>query len=90
MAIEVTTIQRLIWNAWTHTRIICMICEGECRECALEAGHVLADPALQSSPEGAIPAFEAARGRGVNTSQFGLPNEDEVLIWESGQCPLDH
>jgi hypothetical protein len=62
MAIEATTIARLIWNAWTHADIVCMIREGECRECALDAGHMLADPALQSSPEGAVPTFEGARG----------------------------
>jgi hypothetical protein len=95
MAIEATTIARLIWNAWKHTGIVFMIREGECRECALDAGRVLADPALQSSPEGAVPIFDGARGRGVNTTQFGLPNEDEILIWEAGQSlfcchPLDH
>jgi hypothetical protein len=72
-----------------------MIREGECREYALDAGHVLTDPALQNSPEGAVPTFEGACGQAVNTSQFGLLNEDEVLIWEAGQChfcchPLDH
>jgi hypothetical protein len=72
-----------------------MIREGECRECALDAGHVLADPALQSSPEGAVPTFEETRARAVNTSQFSLLNEDEVLIWQTGECPfcshpLDH
>jgi hypothetical protein len=95
MTIEATTFSRLIWNAWTHTGIVCMIREGECREYALDTGHVLVDPALQSSLEGAVPTFEGARGRGVNTSQFGLLNGDEVLIWEVGQCPfcchpLDH
>jgi hypothetical protein len=65
-----------------------MVREGECHEYALDAGHVLADPALQSSPEGAVSTFEGARGRGVNTSQFGLLNEDEVLIWEAIQCPF--
>jgi hypothetical protein len=94
MAIEATTIARLIWNVGTHTGIACMIREGECRECALGARHVLADPALQSSPDGAVPTFEGARGQSVKTSQFDLPNEDEVLIWEAGQCyfcchPLD-
>jgi hypothetical protein len=78
-----------------HTGIVCMIREGGCRECALDAGHVMADPALQSSPEGAVPTFEGARGRGVNTSQFNLLNENEILIWEAGQCafcchPFDH
>jgi hypothetical protein len=95
MAIEASTIARLIWNAWTHTGIVCMIREGECRESTMDAGYVLADPVLQSSPEGAVPTFEGTRGRGVNTSQFGLLNEDEVLFWEAGQCPfcchpLDH
>jgi hypothetical protein len=95
MAIEATTIARLIWNAWTHTGIVCIIREGECRKCALDAEHVLADPALQSSPEGAVPTFKGARGRGVNTSQFRLLNKDEILIWEADQCtlcchPLDH
>jgi hypothetical protein len=52
VAIEATTIAHLLWNAWTHTGIVCMIRERECRECALDAGHVLADRALQSSPEG--------------------------------------
>jgi hypothetical protein len=58
MVIEATTIARLIWNAWTHTGIVCMIHEGECRKCALDEGHGLADPALQSSLEGAVPTFE--------------------------------
>jgi hypothetical protein len=84
MAIEATKIARLIWNAWTHTGIVCMIREAECRECALDAGHVLADRTLQSSQEVAVPTFEGARGRGVNRSQFGLLNEDEVLIWGAG------
>jgi hypothetical protein len=88
MAIEAIIIARLIWNAWMHTGIVCMIREGECRECALDTGYVLADPALQSSLEGAVPTFKEARGRGVNISQFGLLNEDEVLIWEAGQCPF--
>jgi hypothetical protein len=61
-----------------------MIRDGECRECALDAGHVLADPELQSSQEGSVPNFEGSRGRGVSTSQFGLFSEDEVLIWEAG------
>jgi hypothetical protein len=66
-----------------HTGIVSMIREGECREYALDAGHVLADPALQSSPDGAVPTFEGARGPGVNTSEFGLLTEDKVLIWEA-------
>jgi hypothetical protein len=88
MAIKATTITRLIWNAWTQTGNVCMIREGECCKCAFDAGHVLGDSALQISREGAVPTFEGARGRGVNTSQFGLLNEDEVLIWETGQCHL--
>jgi hypothetical protein len=60
MAIEVTTIGRLIWNTWPHTGIFCMIREGECRECALDAGHVLADPSLQISPEGVVPTSEGS------------------------------
>jgi hypothetical protein len=43
MAIEATSIACLIWNAWTHTGIVCKIREGECRERALDAGHMLAD-----------------------------------------------
>jgi hypothetical protein len=64
MAIEATTIARIIWNAWTHTGIVCMIREGKCSECALDAGHILADPALQSSPERAVPTFERAAAEG--------------------------
>jgi hypothetical protein len=52
MVIEAATIARLIWNTWTHTGIVYMIREGKCHECALDAGHVQADPALQSSSEG--------------------------------------
>jgi hypothetical protein len=85
MAIEATTTARLIWNAWTPIGIVCMIREGECRECALDAGHVLADLALQSSPDGVVPTFKGARCRGMNTSQFRLLNEDKVLIWEADQ-----
>jgi hypothetical protein len=62
MAIEATTIVRLIWNVWTPTGVVCMIRERECRECALDAGYILINPALQSSPEGAVPTFEAAEG----------------------------
>jgi hypothetical protein len=87
-AIEATMIARLIWNGWTHTDNVCMIHEGECRECALDAEHVFADPTLQSSSERSVPTFEGVCGRGVNTSQFGLLNEDEVLISEAGQWPF--
>jgi hypothetical protein len=52
MVIEAATIARLIWNTQTHISIVCMTREGECLECALNAEHVLADPALHSSPEG--------------------------------------
>jgi hypothetical protein len=41
-----------------------MIREGEYRECALDTGYVLADAALQNSPEGAVPTFEGAHGEG--------------------------
>jgi hypothetical protein len=88
MAIQATTIARLVWNAWTHTGIACTIRNGECRECTLQPEHVLRDPTLQGSPDGAAPIFEGGRGRGVGTSQFGLLNEDEMLIWEAGQCPF--
>jgi hypothetical protein len=41
-----------------------MVYEGECRECALDARYVLADPALQSSPEGAVPTFKRPAAEG--------------------------
>jgi hypothetical protein len=88
MAMEATTIMRLIWNAWGHTGIVCIVRQGKCCECALDSKHVLGDPALQASPDEAVSISEGARGRGVNTSQFGILNEDEMLIWEVGQCPF--
>jgi hypothetical protein len=88
MAIQATTITRIVLNAWTHTGIICAVEDGECKRCELDPARVLGDPALQPASGGAIPIFEGGRGRGVSTGQFGLLDEDEMLIWDAGQCPF--
>jgi transposase len=88
MAIQATTITRIVWNAWIHTGIICIVKKGECEHCELDPARVLDDPALQPASGGAIPIFEGGRGRGVSTGQFGLLDEDEMLIWDAWQCPF--
>jgi hypothetical protein len=50
--------------------------------------HVLSDPAFQPVLDGAASVFEAARGRGVVSGEWGVLNEDEMLIWQAGQCPF--
>jgi hypothetical protein len=88
MAIQATTVTRLVWNAWQHTGIVPGIEEGVCQRCTLSPEHVLADGALQAVMDGRTPTWEGGRGRGVSTGEFGLLNEDEMLIWEAGQCPF--
>jgi hypothetical protein len=63
-----------------------MFISPECCGCTLDAEHVLGDPALQPSPNGAAPIFEGEQGQDVSTTQFGLLNRDKMLIWEAGQC----
>jgi hypothetical protein len=88
MAIQATMITRLIWNSWKHAGIIPVIESGECVRCVLDAQRVLSDRALRTSLGGGQPIFEGARGDRVLTREFGLLNEDQVLIMEAGQCPF--
>ena len=88
MAVQATTISPIVWNAWTHSGIRCIVTEGHCTGCALGAEHVSRDPALHPVAEGEASIFEGARGRGVVSAEFGVLNEDEMLIWEARQCPF--
>jgi hypothetical protein len=88
MAIQASTVTRIVWNAWGHTGVICEIENGECVRCGVDPARVLKDPALQPTFDGGTPVYEGARGRGVSTGQFGVLDEDEMLIWQAGQCPF--
>jgi hypothetical protein len=88
MAFQATTITRLICNSWKHAGIVPVIENGECIRCELDSQRVLRDPALRTVVGGSEPIWEGARGNRVSTGEFGLLNEDEMLIMEAGQCPF--
>jgi hypothetical protein len=88
MAFQATIITRVISNSWKHTGIKPVIQNGECIRCELDAQPVLGDPALRTALGNKEPIFEGARGDRVPTREFGLLNEDEMLIMEAGQCPF--
>jgi hypothetical protein len=88
MVIEASSVTRLIWNAWSHTGIIATITNCTCNGFRLDVDHVLSDPGLQPVSGGAERVFEGARGRGVVSGEWGVLNEDEMLIWQAGQCPF--
>jgi hypothetical protein len=58
----------------------------ECRGCELDPSRVLKDPALKPTFDRRTPILAGSRGRGVVTGQFRFLDEDEMLIWEVGQC----
>jgi transposase len=88
MAVQAATITRIIWNAWSHTGIVAMISQGVCVGCTLDLNRVLSEPAMQTAIGGATPIFEGGRGKGISTGAFGILNEDEMMIWDAGQCPF--
>jgi hypothetical protein len=85
MALQATMITRLIWNSWKHIGIIPVIQNKECIRCELDTQRVLSDPSLRTALGGGEPIFDDVRVDRALTREFGLLNEDEVLIIEAGE-----
>jgi hypothetical protein len=69
-------------------KIIPTITDVVCIARTFDLNHGLGDPALQPALGSAPPVFERAQDRHVPTSEWGVLNEDELLIWLAGQCPF--
>jgi hypothetical protein len=85
MAFQASNVTRKIWNSRAASGIVPVIDEGMCVGFELVPDKVLERPAVAlplSSGE------QAQQGRKVTDPSFGLLNEDEMLIYQAGQCPF--
>jgi hypothetical protein len=85
MAFQASYVSRTIWNCWTESGIVPVIEQGKCVRFTVEEDRVLLKPSLD---HGDPPVRQAEQGPKVNSTDFGVLNEDEWLIYEAGQCPL--
>jgi hypothetical protein len=85
MAFQASNVTHKIWNSWAASGIVPVIDEGMCVGFELVPDKVLERPAV------ALPLSsgkQAQQGRKITDPSFGLLNEDEMLIYQAGQCPF--
>jgi hypothetical protein len=84
-ALQAASVIRTIWNSWEASGFLPTIEQGRCVGFTLKPELVLDRDALHHV---APPVKEGQIGRKVNSAEFGVLNEDEMLIYEAGQCPF--
>lgn len=75
-------IKAFIWRCWRHSGIQPIVSEGKATGYDTVEHEILEDPALVH------PVSEAARGKPVAGATWGILNQDEMMLFEAGQCPF--
>lgn len=81
-AYEACRVQAFLWRCWQHAGIRPMIESGCVVGFKVESEKILNDPAINHAIN------ESAQGRHTESCQWGLLNENEMMIFEAGQCPF--
>jgi hypothetical protein len=84
-AYQASSVIRTVWDSWSASGFVPLIQKGRCVGFTLDPDQVLKRGSLQH-PAPAIKQGEI--GRKVASSAYGVLNEDEMLIYDAGQCPF--
>lgn len=85
-AYQASNIIWIIWRSWSHCGFIPQIENGKCRFCLLDPNTVLSNDLLQHP----IKVNESTRGQKNERGEFGILNQKEYEMMQSGICPLCH
>jgi hypothetical protein len=86
MAIQVTSVIRVVCHTWQHTEIVPTISTGAWTICVLCPEHVLLGESLSTGVGAVSPIWEG--GSGISMGHFGFLKEEMMLLWVTAQCPF--
>lgn len=81
-AYEACQVRGFLWRCWEHAGIMPIVDSGRVQGYMVQSDGILGDPSLNHD------VSEGAQGRRTEDTEFGIINEDEVMIYEAGQCPF--